>query len=718
MPKTRHPLRRTPPVVVLAIALATAATVASPTPVVADGGVDFQDFARNPASGITYRRAPSLANEKFDAIKLDPPYDQAKRLDTPIKARGAPGVALLDYDGDGDLDIYVTNGPGADNPLYSNQLMETGSVSFVDVAAAAGVAATDHDSTGVCFGDIDNDGDHDLLVVGIVDPDRLFENNGNGTFRDISTASGIASSGVHVSSGCSMGDVNGDGLLDLSISNTFDNWNTFRGVLEDPFLFNQHNQLWVNRGGNRFVAAGPESGIQDLAGFPPEAAGSAGLSWAAALVDIDQDGDVDYMTADDQGGIPPARTGGVDRGLLHLFENDGSGHFTDVSVEAGTNHFGSWMGLSFGDYDCNGTIDFFGSNFGDYQPVGIPEPGREASRWYLNNGDGTFEDPGVGDLVTTPFGWGTSTGDYDNDGDLDVVFHGGHDVGPGIEAGNPGVILQNRGCSADFWPDFDALAGSTNHNRRTVHGMALGDLDNNGFLDIVSVSNLDIPESIPLLSQRPLGSPFDATAFFVLTFEPNDLGELVWNGYEYEDGTLAVELSDGANGNGWVDVMTRGSVDLTRGGRVNRDGIGAVVRFLPDGGRWVTQPVVGGSSYASQDALAAHFGLGEAPKGLVEVLWPGGVRNRLYNVHAGERIVFPEIPCSFDAFDTQWGYVACLTKSLDDLVDAGVIGQYERVRLLMSALRARASTLPPVCSQADDLWDEEEALFRDLAVLE
>lgn len=696
-------------------AISISTLTVGPAPLHAEGGVSFHDIAADPASGITYRRAPSASNDKFDAIKRDPPYTADKRFDTPLKARGAPGVALFDYDGDGDLDIYVANGPGADNPLYSNQLVETGSVSFVDVAAEAGVAAMDHDSTGVCFGDIDNDGDHDLLVVGIVDPDRLFENDGDGTFTDISASSGIGEADVRVSSGCSMGDVNGDGLLDLTISNTFDNWDTFRGVLEEPFVYNQHNQLWLNQGDNVFTDASEASGINDLAGFPPGVDDAAGLSWAAALADIDQDGDLDYLTADDQGGIPPAATGGVDRGLLHLFENDGSGSFTDVSVEAGTNHWGSWMGLSFGDYDCNGTMDFFATNFGDYQPVGVPEPGREPSRWFLNNGDGTFEDPGVDDLVTTPFGWGTSTADYDNDGDLDVIFHGAHDVGPGIEAGNPGVILRNPDCSADFVPDFEALADSTDHNRRTVHGMAMGDLDQNGFLDIVSVSNLDIPEEIPLTPHRPLDSPFDDTAFFVLTFEPNAQGELAWNGNEYDDGTLSVELNDGANGNGSVAIELRGSVGTTRHGRVNRDGIGAVVRFRPDGDRWVTQPVVGGSSYASQDALAAHFGLGGAEKGLVEVLWPGGARNRLYNVRAGERIVFPEIPCGFDAYDTQWDYLGCVTLALDELVEAGVLNHFQRVRFLMSALRARKSTMQPICSAQAELWTEEEALFRELS---
>ena len=706
----------TPPRSVPTSAAAAVLLVAalSHAPASADGGVTLVDDAAR--LGIDYRRAPSASNAEFDAIKRDPPYTDAKRLDTPLKARGAPGVAIFDHDGDGDLDLYVANGPGADNPLYSNQLRESGEIGFVDVAAAAGVAAFDHDSSGVCFGDLDNDGDRDLLVVSAFDADLLFENLGDGTFRDISEVSGIAGPDVRVraSSGCSMGDVDGDGLLDLAIGNTYATWDDFDGVLTVPFALNQHTQLWFNRGGNRFEDVSVASGVTDLAGFPSGAAGAAGLTWALAFADIDQDGDVDLLTADDQGGIPPADTGGVDRGLIHLFENDGTGRFTDVSVEVGTAAFGSWMGLSFGDYDCDGTVDFFATNFGDYQPVGVPQPGRQPSRWFLGRAEGTFEDPGVGELVTTPFGWGTSTADYDNDGDLDVIFHGGHDVGPGIEAGNPGVVLANPDCTAAFRPDFEALAGSVDHNRRTVHGMAVGDLDENGFVDVVSVSNLDIPESIPLAFHQPLGSPFDATARFVFTFEPNALGELEWNGNEYADGTLAVELSSGGNGNRSASVRLVGSAGLARGGRVNRDGIGAVVRFRPDGGPWVTRPVVGGSSYASQDALEVHLGLGTAQRGLLEVLWPGGAVNRLYNVYAGERVVFPEIPCGFDEFRTRWGYLFCVTRALDDLQDAGVVTDFERVRFLMSALRARQSTQAPVCAPEEALWSEEEALFREL----
>lgn len=665
----------------------------------ADGGVSFQDIAKDGGAGITFERVPSASNEIFDALKRNsPPYGPDQRLETPMKARGAPGVAIFDYDGDGDLDVYATNGPGAGNALYSNQLREQGQTVFVDRAAEAGVAAVEADSTGVCFGDTDNDGDHDLYVLTNGAPNLFFENLGNGTFRDVSAASGTAGPPLNPS-GCTLGDVDGDGLLDIAVGNTFTDWTHFRGIFE-PFAFNQHNQLFLNQGGNVFTDVSAASGIRDLAGLPPDQAGSAGLTWAVALVDYDLDGDVDLLTADDQGGVPPGSSGGLDRGFLHVFQNDGTGHFTDVSLAAGTKVPGGWMGYSFGDFNCDGLLDFFATNFGDYNPVGTPSPGREPSRWWYQQPGGSFLDPGVGEFATTPFGWGTSTFDYDNDGDTDIIYHGGHDVGPGVELSNPGIIFQNRGCSgSDFSWDRAALAGSTDHLRRVVHGMAVGDLDENGFPDIVSVSNLDIQPEIPLTPHRPVGSPFDEVATFVVTFEPNAAGELMWNGNVYPNGTLAIELNSGGNGNGWVSVEAVGSRGLTPGGRVNRDGIGAVVMVTPRPGLdTAIRPVVGGASYASQDSLPATFGLGVAGRAHVEVLWPGGVRNRLYNVRAGERIVFPEIPCPFDGSLTFRQYLACVSDALDDLVDEGVLTRGQRARFLMSALRAYPKDSSPNCT--------------------
>jgi len=658
-----------------------------------DGGVLFQDVALFD-NGIDYLRTPSTRNAPFDAIKQNPPYGTQERIATPINPWGAPGVALFDFDGDGDLDIYVTNGPGTPNSLFSNQLAQTGLILFEDVAGAAGVGAEDQDSGGVCFGDIDNDGDEDLYVLSTGSPNRLFENRGDGTFADVTAASGTGS--PLASTSCTMADVDGDGLLDIVVANS-GVWDDSRALLTELFALNQHNQLFHNLGGNAFEDVSQAAGLHDLAGLPPASAGAAGFTWAVAAADYDLDGDVDVLFADDQGGFPEAGSGGTNRGLLHLFENDGSGHFTDVGPAVGVGVPGGWRGFSLGDYDCDGTLDVFATNFGDHAPGELQTPGKKPSRWFLGQGDGTFADSGVGGLVTTPFGWGTSTFDYDNDGDLDIIYHGGMDLGTFIESGNGGVVLQNPGCSAKFEWDAGAFDGPPRHNRRVVHGVASGDVDGNGFVDVVSVSSMNVPANIPLELLPPLGSPFDATAFVVPTFEPTSGGGLAWNGNVYEGGTLAVDVNTGGNGNGSASFRTLGTAGLLPGGRVNRDGIGAVVFFTPENGPTVLRPVVGGSSYGSQDALEVSVGMGAASRGTVEILWPGGVRNRLVDVQPGERILFPEIPCSIDDRVSDPGYADCVREALDGLVALGIFDEGESQRFRDSAVGQPPPPPPTGC---------------------
>lgn len=656
--------------------------------------VTFADIAIEPNSGIDeYRRAESPDRDAlFDVLRQQPTYTFDDLPATPLKSRGAPGVALFDYDGDGDEDIYVTNGPGAANSLYQNQLVETGETRFVDVATAAGVAAISQDSSGVSYGDIDNDGDLDLLVLGVGTPNRLFENQGNGTFVDITEASNIGGDETF-STSASFGDVNGDGLIDIAISNTF-NLDNQVPIFAEPFALNEPNQLLINQGDNTFVDASESSGLTNISSLSP---GAATISWAIAMVDYDLDGDLDIIHADDQAAILPTELGGVDRGYIQIFNNDGTGQFTNVTAALNLDVAGAWMGLSFGDFNGDGRLDLFASNFGNF---GGSILGGEvanvdfASRWYLQQEDGTFLDPGLGAVGETPFGWGTSTLDYDNDGDTDILFHGGLDVGPYVDATNPGALLANDGA-ANFSYDTAALANSTDHQRRNVQGVAVGDLNSDGFVDIVSVSNFDTPEPLPVLPiPTTFGSAFDGVAGFVPTFTPTENpGEFVPSGFELPDGTLSVELSSADNGNNWVEVSALGTVGLTAAGRVNRDGIGAVFSFTPEGGQVALQPILGGSSYASQDSLAANFGLGTAEAGTIEVLWPGGTRNRLYDVAAGSRITFPEIPVSFDdPTISAEDYAEIVAGSLEDLVDRGLLDANLATDLEASAIRAFRET--------------------------
>ncbi|MCB1034444.1 MAG: CRTAC1 family protein, partial [Acidobacteria bacterium] len=527
------------------------------------------------------------------------------------------------------------------------------------------------------------DGDPDLYVLGRGEPNRLLENQGDGTFLDVTELSG-AGGGDRSSTSCSMGDVDGDGLLDIAVANNFD-MATNLAIFVEPFALNQPNELFLNQGGNVFVAAGVPSGFADV----------QEITWAVAMVDYDQDGDTDIVTASDNAGIPFAVYGGVDRGFLRFYANDGSGHFTNRTGDLGMLAWpGDWMGLSFGDFDGNGTLDVMGTNTGDYfEPFfGIPGGlGDQASRWFLQGADGTFSNPGVGRTVASPFGWGTAAVDYDNDGRTDILYYGGLDGGPIVDSSNPGTVLHNAG-GADFYFDAEALAGSVDHGYRAEHGLAVGDLNRDGFPDVVSVaSHLIGPDLYPGLVPYPFeyGSPFDAEASFFPTFLPGENpGELVYSGVDFPGGNLVLELSSG-NRNRWLRVEALGTVDLTSRGTVNRSGIGAVVRFTPRRGETAIQPVLGGSSYASQHSLAQTFGMGRQNRGTLEILWPGGTRNRLYDVRAREEILFPEIPCSFDdRSQSVVAYVGCLHQSLRELGAAGVLNRRERARFFASAVRA------------------------------
>jgi len=254
----------------LAICLSGLLLLGLTGPLHAQTGITFQNVAEGGGAGLLYQRTPSTTEAIFDPIKQQPTVTMADFVQKPIKSRGAPGEALWDYDRDGDLDVYVTNGPGTNNSLFASQLQETGQVSFVDVAGAAGVAAKEQDSNGVCFGDIDNDGDVDLRVLGRAEPNRLFENLGNGAFADITASSGI-DGGNRTSVSCTLGDVNGDGLLDILVGNAFDMISA-AAIFTEPYALNEHNQLFLNNGNRTFTDVSATAGVETLHGFPPGAA--------------------------------------------------------------------------------------------------------------------------------------------------------------------------------------------------------------------------------------------------------------------------------------------------------------------------------------------------------------------------------------------------------------------------------------------------------------
>jgi enediyne biosynthesis protein E4 len=674
---------------VLCWSIAALAVCGVATPAAADGGVTLTNVAAE--LGIAYERVPTperlAAQDAFfvnGGVPLPFPNVAAA---APQKPHGTPGVALFDYDGDHDLDIYVTNGPGADNSLYTNRLDEPAH-GFTDDAVAAGVGARAQDSSGVCFGDLDNDGDEDLYVTGIGGPNLLFENRGNRKFRDITASAGVAGSGTNPS-GCAFADFNNDGLLDILVGNTYTNWNNrFPALLPvNDAAAMEPNQLFLRDSADRsrvtFIDASESSGIRDLTDYPL----GGTITWSVAAVDDDQDGDTDIIWADFQG-RNPASAAVPYRGFVRILRNDGTGHFTDETQRLAIAP-GSYQGLSFGDFDCDGNVDFFATNIGAWLGGFF-----STSRWFLGDGAGGYSDPGVGPLNGLPLGWGTATSDYDNDGDQDVVFYGGDDRLTILAMDNPGTVLQNQGCSAGFLHDLDALA--TDHRLRSVNGVATGDLDGNGFEDVVTAATYrvePVAERYLLFSDLigPRGSVLDpiARVHLVMSVLPGTPNFLTYLPVSLLNGDLAVEMNSGGNGNGWAEVRLLGGAKVVSAGRSNRDGIGAVVRFTPAGGPPVLRPIAGGGSHASQGTFAAHFGFGAATHGTVEVLWPGGTRNRLYGLGRGERVRFPEIPCDFNQPLTSLvPYTLCVSTSLDRYRRSGLLTHGEQLRFFTSALLA------------------------------
>ena len=653
--------------------------------------ISFQNFAEDPASGIEYVRTRSASYSQVEALQqasLVAPVPFPASLSLPHRAGGFPGVAILDYDRDGDLDLYVTNGPGTANSLFVNQLTETGTLSFIDQGAASGAGAADQDSNGVCYGDLDNDGDDDLLVLGREEANRLFENLGDGTFAEV-VGSGLEGGDFsHI--GCSLGDVDGDGLLDAFVGNATDLSNQFGLAGVDSFAFNHRNQLFVNLGGLQFADRTATSGVLHLVGLETTDPEPATITWAVAMVDVDGDGDIDIAQADDQASAP-----GPKRGKIHILINDGTGYFTDLPVDLNPFSVGNWMSLSFGDLNCDGNLDFFSSNFGDYglawlsSLFGLPpyQLGQEMSRWLLGNGDGTFVDS-LGDGNASVFGWGSGIADLDNDGDPDILYHGGIDGYFTTFEDNPGVVLENQGCTASFEQNLEAFRGEG--LTRGTHGVALGDLDRDGRIDVVTTSEHTLPAGVPWVpSPATHGNPgFDNVPAFWLQYTPDASGNFVWGGLAMEPGDMTVELNTTPNTGGAVVLRAVGSVGQVPGARTNRSGIGAVVSFTPKHGPTSSSPVVGGSSYLSQNALERHFGLGDEARGTAEVLWPGGVRNRLYGVRAGEHLDLPEIPCSIDTEEPLGSYLRCVARSIRKLRRAGTISRPHGARLFRSALRA------------------------------
>jgi hypothetical protein len=484
-----------------------------------------------------------------------------------IETKGS-GLAFFDYDNDGWLDIYLSNGsqleaqwPAGKAPtthLYKNNRDGT----FADVTEKSGLTRTGW-QTGVCVGDYDNDGWDDLFCS-FWGHNILFHNNGDGTFTDATHKAGLEQEKVRWGTGCTFLDYDRDGYLDLFVCNfvkldpdrppavadaSFCQWKGIRTVCGPRGLPGDTNILYHNNGDGTFTDVSEKAGI--LKPGPR-------YSITSVSYDFNNDGWPDIYVA-------------VDSGPSILFQNNHDSTFTDVAVAAwcaynNDGHEQGGMGLAVADYDCDGWFDIFKTNFAN-----------DTCNLYHNNGDGTFSDlsykSGVG-VNHSYVAWGCGFVDYDNDGWPDIVQINGH-IYPEIDKydfgetfKNPRLVYKNLGNGR--FKDVSSETGPGITARFSSRGAAFGDYDNDGGLD-------------------------------VLILNMNDLPSLLHN--------------VGGNKQNWIKIKLLGT-------KCNRTAIGARVRVVV-GNHEQMDEVHSGTSVMSQSDLRLHFGLGKTEVvDSIEVKWP------------------------------------------------------------------------------------------------
>jgi enediyne biosynthesis protein E4 len=495
------------------------------------------------------------------------------------------GIAAFDYDGDGWLDIFQVNGttlegfPEGQEPtsrLYRNRRDGT----FEDVTERAGLALTGW-GQGVCTGDYDNDGHEDLFVT-FWGTSRLFRNKGDGTFEDVTARAGLETA-RRWGSGCAFLDYDRDGRLDLFVANYIDldlattpgpesGLCRYKGLpvaCGPPGLRGGTNILYRNAGDGTFVDVSEASGITKASGT---------YALGVSTLDFDDDGWVDIYVANDSS--PSA-----------LYRNNRDGTFTDIAIRAGCafsqdGRPQAGMGVAVGDYNRNGRMDIFKTNFAG-----------DTSTLYANTGTGFCDDhtfaSGVG-RNTRWLGWGVGFLDLDLDGWLDLFLVNGH-VYPEVEqikteAGyeQPKVVYRNLGDGR--FDDITERLGPPVTLPRAGRGAAFADFDNDGDIDIV-VNNVHA---------RP------------------DLYRL--------------DLHEPRN---WLKVRLVGV-------QSNRSAIGARVRVTA-GGMTQVDEVRGGGSYYSQNDLRVNFGLGTASTvDRIDVRWPNGLEESWGDVEANQILTLTE----------------------------------------------------------------------------
>jgi hypothetical protein len=503
------------------------------------------------------------------------------------------GAAFYDYDNDGWLDIFLVNGwrlegfPAGHEPsshLFKNNRDGT----FTDVTAKAGLSHSGW-GQGVCVGDYDNDGFEDLFVT-YYGKNVLYHNNGDGTFTDVSEKAGVAGKKTRWGTGCAFVDYDRDGHLDLFVANYIDLDLATAPVPESgpclyksvmvacgpPGLNGGKNILYHNNGDGTFIDVTEAAGITRANGT------TYGLG--VLVADFDNDGWPDIYVANDSTASA-------------LYQNKKNGKFEDIAIEAGCALSAdgkpqAGMGVSAGDYDLDGNLDIVKTNFAGDTPS-----------LYHNRGGADFDDAtftgGLG-MHTQFLGWGCGFFDFDNDGWPDILICNGH-VYPEVEqlrteAGYAQRKLLYRNQRNGHFEDVSLNAGSGISTPSASRGCAFGDFDNDGDIDVV----------VNTINGRPQLLRCDS--------------QLKHN---------------------WIKVRTIGT-------KSNRSGIGARLKCVthpPD----ETKPhqqideVRSGGSYISQNDLRIHFGLGRAEKvDLLEIHWPSGQVDTMKDVKPNQLIYVKE----------------------------------------------------------------------------
>jgi enediyne biosynthesis protein E4 len=520
------------------------------------------------------------------------------------------GVAIFDYDNDGWPDILIVNGTSLDakfpagqaptNHLYHNNRDGT----FTDVTQKAGLARGGW-GQGVCVGDYDNDGYEDLYVT-YYGKNVLYHNNGNGTFTDVTEKAGVSGTAKAWGTGCAFVDYDRDGHLDLMVANYVDfdlskapnpgdgencRWKGAPVMCGPRGLPTASNILYHNRGDGTFEDVTTKAHIDQTDGH---------YGFSVTTLDYDDDGWPDIFVACDS-------TASI------LYHNNRDGTFKDVAVTSGAayNEDGrsqAGMGSTAGDYNGDGRLDIFKTNFSD-----------DTATLYRNNGDGTFDDvtyaAGLG-LNTQYLGWGTMFFDFDNDGWPDLLLVNGH-VYPEVDSEHlgssfqePRVLYHNNGNGT--FTDISATSGPAITTPISSRGLAIGDLWNDGHLSAV-VSNMNAPPSLLVNKIR------NANHWIVFCL----IGAATVPSAK-SAASLSATNSDSA--------ATSGHASTPRAFKSTRDAIGARIR-VKVGPRILVDEVRSGSSFDSNNDMRVHFGLGAAAKiDWVEVRWLSGLLEKFNNL--------------------------------------------------------------------------------------